>query len=163
MTTTVFYHDDNDKLRVFETDKPTQKVKTKYEDLSSQNEASGLPLVKKSQIPNAGYGLWATKDYKTNQLITRYGGTQLSDTDVKRSASKYVITDDEGRHWDARLVHDLEHERGRWINDPGTKYSPNVEARTNKDGVSIYAKRPIKKGDEFFMSYGSRYWERPHW
>lgn len=156
MSEKVFYHDDDGQLRVFTTDHPREKVRTTTEDLTPN--ARG-PIVRKSRIPRAGNGLFADRAYRKGAVITRYGGTLLSDAQVRRSASKYVMTDERGRHHDARLVNNPDKEKGRWINDPkDTAFSVNVEAVTTRDGVLIKAKRNISAGEEFFLDYGDRYW-----
>lgn len=156
MSEKVFYHDDNDKLRVFTTDTPGKKVRTTTEDL---NPNARGPVVRKSRIGGAGNGLYAARTYNKGALVTKYGGKLLSDSQVKRSASKYVMTDDHGRHHDSRLVDKPDSEKGRWINDPrGTGLAPNVEAVTTAAGVLIKTTRTVAPGEEFYLDYGDRYW-----
>lgn len=157
MTDKVFYHDDSNNLRVFEKAGAAEtKVRTSKSDISPSTRG---PSVQKSNLKKAGNGLFADKDYGKGAVVTKYGGALLSDSQVKRSASKYVMTDDHGKHHDSRLVSNPDKEKGRWINDPkGSSHEPNVEAITTNSGILIKTKRAIKSGEEFYLDYGDRYW-----
>src|SRR4051812_24098296 len=47
--------------------------------------------IKKSTIPNAGFGLFATHLYKKDEVIAYYTGKVLTDKQAKKSNSQYIL------------------------------------------------------------------------
>lgn len=156
----VFYHDDNDILRKFMSDKPDSQFRTTAEETRTSRPTTRRNanfVVQKSNIPKAGNGLFTHVSFKPGALITEYGGIKKTLEEVKRSASKYIIMDDYGNFWDARKVSSPSKEFGRWINDPrGTGFSANAEFR-NMNGkgskVAVYATKHISPGNEIYVNY----------
>lgn len=131
---------------------------------------NGKLRVKRSNIKNAGNGLFVKqkKGFRTGQRITTYGGYVLPDEETAdASDSAYLMPDEYGRIWDAKYINrdNIHSDLGRWINDPkDTRFSPNCEARlieyeTPREArIEIFAIRPIRGGEEIFLSYGDNYW-----
>lgn len=110
-----------------------------------------------SRIPDAGRGLFAKRDFRLCELIGQYKGRLLSPELAEICSDRtYFMDRPADAHW--RL------ERG--IIDGGYDFndmrlinhsakSPNCLSRVLKDGrVCIYARRPIKVGEELLMDYG---------
>lgn len=128
-------------------------------------------IVKKSTIPNAGYGLFVKpgRTIAKNERITDYGGYVLpTDKIADSSDSDYLITDSHGRVWDGKYIQvkHIANDLGRWINDPkGTSHPPNCEAVLIEYGkpkvarLEIHATRQLKGGEEIFLAYGNNYWK----
>lgn len=115
--------------------------------------------IKKSTIPDGGKGLFAARDYKKNEVIARYTGDLVStDTDNGYQGSKYVLELTQTVAIDAARTNTAE---GRMINDArGSGHRNNARFSANQANKTavLRAERNIKKGEEFFCSYGSSYW-----
>lgn len=116
--------------------------------------------VKESQIPGAGKGLFATKDFKKFEMITGYGGTPLCD-----HFSEYILTDEHGICWDAKTEYDEEADKGRWCNDAdhndtGFKNNSTFSSAPIRGfPPALVSITEIKKGEEIFVGYGQNYWD----
>ena len=114
--------------------------------------------IKPSSIPSGGFGLWAARDLPIGTRPVIYSGdkmTTLHDSD----GGPYALSIT--RNWaiDAARTNTA---YGRWVNDPrGTGRRANVRFVVNpgKKTACLEVIRPIKKGDELFVSYGSEYWK----
>jgi hypothetical protein len=108
-------------------------------------------------VPNGGKGLFATADFKTGDLVTRYTG-DLTDNNNISKESKYILQLSTKVNVDAARTNT---DSGRTINDPrGTGQRSNctfVYDRVNKR-VTIRTTRPVRKGEEFLITYGNPYW-----
>jgi hypothetical protein len=115
--------------------------------------------IKKSTIADGGKGLFAARDYKKNDVIARYTGDLVStDTDDNYQGSMYVLELTQEVAIDAARTNTAE---GRMINDArGSGHRNNARFSVNQANKTavLRAKRNIKKGEEFFCSYGSSYW-----
>jgi Chromo (CHRromatin Organisation MOdifier) domain/SET domain len=114
--------------------------------------------IKKSTIADGGKGLFAARNYKKNEVIARYTGDLVStDTDDNYQGSMYVLELTEEVAIDAARTNTAE---GRMVNDArGSGHRNNARFsinQMNKTAV-LRAKRNIKKGEEFFCSYGNIY------
>lgn len=119
--------------------------------------------VKKSNIPAANMGLFATQDFPRNGLIDEYKGEILEmPTDDVPEDRDYVFSVDENHHIDAGHPNSC---YSRFINDSrntgrraNTKWV--VDRRTKT--VRVRASRPIKADkknpQELLISYGPTYW-----
>lgn len=115
--------------------------------------------IKKSTIADGGKGLFAARDYKKNEIIARYTGDLVrTDTNDNYQGSRYVLELTQEVAIDAVRTNTAE---GRMINDArGSGHRNNARFsvnQVNKTAV-LRAERNIKKGEEFFCSYGSSYW-----
>lgn len=121
------------------------------------------PRVKPSPIH--GMGLFAERDYDQGDFVTKYGGLMLG-TKERQFPSAYRLKDEFGIVWDAQAVSKPLEEKGRWINDilgHEDEYEYNCEFVTHPvkgQGCWIRATRPVAEGEEFFIDYGPKYWER---
>lgn len=114
--------------------------------------------VRKSRIKGAGYGLFATRDYQKGEFVTNYGGILRSQEAVDSSPCKYIFRDKWGFNWDAEIYFDPETERGRWINDDLKGGNTFWVSREMRQPPKIFTKTKVKKGEEFYLSYGPEYW-----
>jgi transposase InsO family protein len=119
--------------------------------------------VKKSEVPNAGRGLYAAKEFRPGDFVSFYTGRLTTPADgdffetLDGSLYGYLINN-------SLIVDAAESDRAvaRFINDPrGTQKRPNVKFATDQrtKTVRIRATRLIKKGDELLLKYGKQYWE----
>lgn len=126
--------------------------------------------VQNSNIPHAGRGLFATKNFRKKERVAKYSG-HLRDRPVDNN--DYVFQVSKAKFLDAE---DKENHAGRFINDPkGTGKNPNVrfsktrrvyddptKRKNSKDRryyVPMVANRNIRKGQELLVSYGSQFWK----
>lgn len=140
--------------------------------LSLLGNKYGGPIISKSTISNVGFGLFADRNYKKNELVTIYGGKlhyKVVDGEYVFRLQEYppIYVDGEFDFHPS--------EKGRWINHgycennitndeimaPIYKIA-NVEFHiSRKNGFPICyvrALRHIKQGEEFFVDYGPLYW-----
>lgn len=119
--------------------------------------------VKKSNIPQAGKGLFAEKDFKKEEKVTDYCGERLTKQQLDQrydedETAQYAVQMGNNYFIDARKSTDC---FGRYINSPlRTKFKGNVRfaTRPGQSGkVSIKATRNIKKGSELYLPYGRAY------
>jgi uncharacterized protein len=118
--------------------------------------------IKPSLVPNAGKGLFATRDFKKGEIIGNYTGDivrvdQVSnDANLPRSA--YILELTETLGIDAARTNTAE---GRMVNDArksGFKNNVRFSANQRNKTAKLIALRNIKKGEEFLVSYGRNYW-----
>jgi len=123
-------------------------------------------LVKKSQIPSSGMGLWAKKDFKRGEQIVIYDGERITWKECeKRNREQkgmgcYYMFINNSNCIDAQ--HTL-WAQGRYANDAmGLKrvdgLRNNARYEVIKNNVYIVATRNIKSGEEVLVSYGRAYW-----
>eukprot|EP01052_Picozoa_sp_SAG31_P010265 SAG31_NODE_557_length_14160_cov_18.420880_10_plen_157_part_00 len=112
------------------------------------------------------YGLFATQDFPPNTFVGQYAGAvKLHQPD---DTSRYLVpfyTDKAGREYDI----DAEHfgNEARFINDfrgvPGAT-GANVQfqacncATTGYYFIAVMTTQRVRKGTEFLVDYGPRYW-----
>lgn len=112
--------------------------------------------VKKSGIPTAGWGLFATRPFKKNELIIRYRGEKVTPTELEH---RY---DYDGYNVTAPYAIDgvdaaCRRGAAAYINSThGTNINANVRITPS---LNVRANRAIRKGDELFTNYGRDYWE----
>jgi hypothetical protein len=118
--------------------------------------------VKKSTIPNAGLGLFATRDLPRGTQIP-YEGKKLTDYQEKKmygSATNDVAP--YGVSVKKNLVVDGACARGtaNFSNDNPKKR--NAKLIATKGEVKITSTKKIKKGQEVFTNYGKEYFPKPN-
>ncbi len=115
--------------------------------------------IKKSTIPGAGLGVFATKDIPVSQIVCEYGGFFFAgkgewmyhDT-ACRTATGYIV----GRNIGS-MINDCidfnnlpsKHEGFDW----------NLQFVSQGDKVFMISTRAIAAGEELFVPYGLNYWE----
>jgi hypothetical protein len=116
--------------------------------------------VKKSQIPRAGKGLYAKKDFEKGDFICWYMGFLIENVMIE---NEYYDSDYILKLPNKDLYICAEDEKscyGRYINDSLSRRVSNCifEAYTDIYSAGIKAKRKLRKGDELYISYGYEYW-----
>jgi hypothetical protein len=116
--------------------------------------------VKKSPVENAGFGLFATKEFKRGDHIVDYTGDQLSiNVRQPNSGGVYCLQLNQRESIDAARTNTG---YGRYANDPKGSIagSPNAEFVLNNRYHTgrLRATKTIRKGEEILVSYGPQYW-----
>ena len=122
-------------------------------------------IVKESQLPNSGKGLFTEREIKKGEVVCQYEGERITwaeaikRNEVDKGGYVYYIT--KKNCIDAI---DLVDTFGRYANDAaglgrvkGLRNNSTYEVRDNH--VYIVATRKIKAGSEVFVSYGRQYWK----
>jgi len=122
--------------------------------------------VKESQLPLAGQGLWAQKDFKRKEIICKYEGEQVTWKECQRRNEAQVGYGCYYLYINERKCIDAQHTPwaiGRYANDAAglsriKKLRNNARYEIIKGEAYIVASRNIKNGEEIFVSYGRSYW-----
>jgi SET domain-containing protein len=123
--------------------------------------------VKKSQLPNAGKGLFTTTPIKKGELIIEYGGELLTWREVQKRypgdihAALYLFHLGPNKWIDAQNT--TEH-LARYANDARgfskiKGLNNNAEYQIHQGKPYIVATRNIQAGEEIFVSYTKDYWD----
>lgn len=125
------------------------------------NEKDDDVILEISTIPNAGYGVFANRDFKKGETVTIYSGRLVTDYDdhtyvleIRKNPALYI----DGRyplhikHLGSFINHCSKNENIRISYDSNPKRNP-------KKVVKMIAHKNIKKGEELFWDYGSNYWD----
>jgi SET domain-containing protein len=121
-------------------------------------------IVKKSQIPGAGKGLYTKRDIKKGDRFLEYLGEIITEKELDRRAEKdlygYAFYISKKKCIDAYNSPELV---ARYAND--AKGITRVEGLKNnccydiwKNRAWIMAEKNIKAKEEIFVSYGAEYW-----
>jgi hypothetical protein len=119
--------------------------------------------IKQSNIKDAGKGLFATRDFKKGEKIADYTGDLVlvkdgNDNEPSGNLSHYILELTQVIGIDAARTNTA---AGRMVNDARrTEYNNNVRFSCNQINktAKLIALRNIKKGEEFYVSYGKNYW-----
>ncbi len=122
-------------------------------------------IIKKSQLPNAGKGLFTTKTIRKDHKIIEYRGEIINYTEYRQRARK------EQDHYlfylSRKIIIDALHTpqyKARYAND-AKGFTRLKGMRNNSDYVIfgkkcfIVASREIKAGEEIFVNYTDSYWK----
>lgn len=118
-----------------------------------------------SSIPNAGKGIFATKDLPKNHMI-QYARQKDFMTHAQMDArypgdtlAPYGMCDvHSDKCWDGLPYRSG---LGRWANDPrGTKKKDNLTFVVQDHKAYVKTTKKVKKGDELLIKYGRQYWNR---
>ena len=121
--------------------------------------------VKKSQIPNAGKGLFTAIPIYKDEIISIYKGEILSNKDAKIRAKKgndlYFINMLNGTIMDSMKTQCF----AKYANDAEgsdkTEFSNNSKiSLDDNEAVCLIATKNIQTGEEIFCSYGKEYWKK---
>lgn len=119
-------------------------------------------LIKKSQLPDSGKGLFTLDDIPKGGRICEYSGRRRKWVEVKHldGHNGYLLRLNRTTAIDAKS---LNSGKGRYANDaaglsriPGLKN--NAEYLIYGDRVFIEATRRIQAGEEILVSYGKDFW-----
>lgn len=133
-----------------------------YSDYCWQHTRNTKGLkIKKSTIPNAGRGLFATRLLKRGEIIP-YGGVRMTKKQVDTKyggddkVAEYVICHNKNRCFDAS---NTQSGLGRWVNDGVyAGRGKNAEFRTRRTGVFLELIQDVQPGEEILTTYGPEYW-----
>lgn len=124
--------------------------------------------IKKSQLPKAGKGLYALKEFRRGDVICEYEGELVTWAECEKRSDEghegYVVFITKNRCVDAYFT---PWAAGRFANDArgigrvaGLKNNAHYEIQSRKGEKRVYivATMTIRKGDEIFVHYGDDYW-----
>jgi SET domain-containing protein len=116
--------------------------------------------VRWSTIVGAGLGLFTTRPRHKREYLGYYRGDGINRAELLRryggNTATYVWeTEDPDYFIDAR---DYDCCLERFANDGTVLRRNNVRVRIRGRGVSFYATRDIRAGEELLYSYGDKYW-----
>jgi len=124
-----------------------------------------------SLIPNAGQGLFATREFARNELVTKYEGSIMTDQEARDKCALDPANASHMRTMDSHhLVIDGLREAtaakgkggGSFANEsakPNCIYFARWNASIAQNEVYLKAKRKIAIGEEITTNYGRGYWK----
>ena len=113
-------------------------------------------IIKQSSIPEAGKGVFTTRDIDEGVTIGEYKGERTEYSKMSENG-KYAWKLQNGKIIDAADV-----KKSNWlryINDHRSEEGNNLSMYEHDNCVYYKTIKPIKKGSELFVSYGEKYWE----
>ena len=114
-------------------------------------------IIKQSSLPEAGKGVFTTRDIGEGVTIGEYKGECIEYSKMNENG-KYAWELQNGKVVDAWNI-----EKSNWlryINDHRTEEGNNLSMYEHDNRVYYKTIKPIKKGSELFVSYGEKYWEK---
>ncbi|RMX64783.1 hypothetical protein DD238_006778 [Peronospora effusa] len=116
--------------------------------------------VRKSNIPGAGKGLFATKRHVQGSIICEYTGVVLYNQENawKLKDKSYLMKLGDGKYIDALHCPQV---LARYINDCRGHFggfNVHFEKRPQDDKADVIAMRDIEPGEELYVNYGRLYW-----
>jgi hypothetical protein len=106
--------------------------------------------VKESQIPNSGWGLFTTRDRKTNEFICNFTGTEINRENFT-GCSEYLSWKGGGIFINSSI------ERCSAACANSLRSNNNCSLKLYKKQCCIRAKKPLSRGDEIHIAYGRTY------
>ncbi|MBI2721881.1 MAG: SET domain-containing protein [Bacteroidetes bacterium] len=122
-------------------------------------------IVKKSQLPNSGKGLYTTKPIKKGEHVLEYLGEIINwkeyEKRVKENKDGYLFFISNKRCIDA---YSTPQHKARYANDAAglgrvKGLKNNCDYEIIGDQCFILAKRDIAAGEEIFVNYTKEYWD----
>ncbi len=124
--------------------------------------------IKQSNIANGGLGLFATKDFKKNDIVAPYSGPIISEAkaDQEKSSNKYLLQITKNKVIDASSP--VKSGAGRYANQCKAENKRKEECKCNNaklvksrdySKAQLKANKTIKNGQEIFTNYGRDYWK----
>lgn len=121
--------------------------------------------IKKSNIPNAGMGLFAAKNFIKNEYITYYDGEKISrETAILRKSqnkhshirSIFIM----GECVDGYTGETINSKNGAasLVNDGRNSMKNNARLESRSSIIWLRANQDISKNEEILCSYGNTYW-----
>ena len=141
---------------------PSRPLREPYRDNLKKDISRKHLHIKKSQLPNAGKGLFTRVDIRKGDRIVEYKGRHQLWEEVKDQDGHngYLL-----RMNRTMAINGLPSKNalGRYANDAAG--NSRVKGLRNNSEYLIYGKRcfieatrTIRKGEEVFVSYGREYW-----
>lgn len=143
----------------------------KYLKLFENFDYDGIDLpeedylyVEPSQIKNAGNGLYTAMDIEQGEIISKFVGEVISDEESKKRADlgddDYFMMLPTGETLDCKRTECF----AKFANDaegiPSGFKNNAIITMDDYDNVVLAADRDIRAGEEIFVGYGKRYWQR---
>jgi SET domain-containing protein len=128
--------------------------------LDHWEEFFGLKIGK-SEIPEAGMGLFATDTFIKNEVICEYVGEHLNKKDLDnrygKATAPYAIKLDKNKYIDGALKRGIAN-FANW-KKPANARLETVEGETSKipQSIRLVASKRISAGSEIFVNYGKSY------
>jgi hypothetical protein len=130
--------------------------------------------IKPSTIPNAGNGLFASRPFRKNELITAYEGEKIDRKTADEMRAKGQATHVRSVAGFHELISGYTKPEqavgkggGSFINDVfgsnlevNAEYAIRRDPKTGLDAVYIKALRDLQPGEEILASYGKDYWKQ---
>ena len=105
-------------------------------------------IIKKSKIPGAGRGVFATKDIRKGELIEKIEVIPIS----KKEVEHIIATNLCNYHYEFKDHFAIALGHGSLYNH--SKERPNADVYDNKDHMLMKAIKNIKAGEEITFDYG---------
>jgi len=135
--------------------------------------------ITKSELPNAGKGLFTTKDIKLGSIIAQYTGDKIVELDpdygnpyaiqIKDKPPTYIDAS-RTNTGEARFSNDARQNAEHFVGEDAEKTASRFSAHDNNAKL-VYSKvtkraylkatRDIAAGEEIFTNYGDQYWHEP--
>jgi hypothetical protein len=114
---------------------------------------------RRSRLPDAGDGLYATRNFAKGEVLGEYHGRVLTLYQAARLENRDYLMGGFGinAHVDARFALSS---AARYVNDhfdPAKRNARFVKDKHQKR-AKLVAMRPILRGEEVYASYGESYW-----
>lgn len=143
----------------------------KYSDYCWQHTKiyKGLKL-KKSNIPGANIGLFATKEFKKGQKIADYRGRIMSQAEYDKLDNWEGVYGVEIKKGEVMNADTTQDGLGRYANHcrpknirakhcKGNNAKISISHRGDDPKVSLKATKKIRPGQEIYVNYGPNYWK----
>lgn len=118
-----------------------------------------------SLIKRAGFGLFATRDFRKNEYITHYEGEMISRQEALARRSRGEDSHIKCLHLMGDCIDGI---KGKFavkgcggaslVNDARSQRGNNSRFETRNGTIWLRATRDIAKGEELYASYGRTYW-----
>jgi len=133
-----------------------------------QTTKRGKVEVKTSTIPNSGKGLFALQDFEKADEIVEFTGKKISAAEIEKLSgekAEYLVGKSDGTTIDvydskspAKYANDHDGYLKKTKKSGFTKKNNSEINELDNGEIWLCATKPIKKGEEIFCSYGTRYW-----
>jgi SET domain-containing protein len=120
--------------------------------------------VQPSQIPNAGNGLFTSIDIECGEIISKFKGEIISEEEATKRAElgddDYFMMLPSGETLDCKKTECF----AKFANDaegiPSGFKNNAIITMDEENNVVLVADKDINSGEEIFVGYGRRYWQR---
>lgn len=117
-------------------------------------------VVKQSAIPGAGRGLFACRDMKQGECIGEYTGRLVTRNDYGSCQNQDYMFQVNGKRGVSHYIDGRNGGKMQLINGAcyGQEGHINAEAYQNRKRIYYRTICPVRKGQEFIIDYGLKYW-----
>ena len=114
-------------------------------------------FVTESTLPDSGRGLFALKDFKSNEIITEYCGEEVTFNEARSIADRRYIMQCEGKFIDGMREPVRCLGGGSFSNSKRNNWNAVKCLIDNKIYLKVRRGHYIKRGSEIFINYGSHF------